>query len=231
MVTRNSYWKMMKQGRFRSLRNLPVGWVLQILHSTDNSERIIRILLELIIIGLLWLLLGDYSLLQGDVARLLFVFIVVHTLSWYFFGNFWVYMLDSFLWVKNPGVEGVFKYIEFVRDTYAKTEMCEAILVYGSMSRRQFHGRSDLDLRIIRKPGIKGVFSVLLGLYVRIPAAISRMPVDLQVVDSLEFLDKQMRKDELPIVVFKSPNIQIPNAGLHFVEIVEDPSLVLKSQR
>lgn len=39
----------------------------------------------------------------------------------FFIDNFCVYMLDSFLWSKNPDVNVVMKYIAFMRKVYVKS--------------------------------------------------------------------------------------------------------------
>ena len=52
--------------------------------------------------------------------------------------------------------------------------------------------------------------------------------MDLQVVDSLEFLDTQMRSDEHPIIVYLSSNIYLSNPGPSFDEILKNPEQVLK---
>lgn len=231
MVVRNSYWRMMKSGRFRALRNLPVGWVLQILHSTDRTERWVRIAFEAVLILMFWLGLSDIHLLHDDSIRFGWVFFIVHSVSWFFIGNFWVYMLDSFMWVKNPGLDAVLKYVEFVRRAFVASGSCDAVLIYGSMCRSAFHGRSDLDLRIVRKPGFAlGLISVFVGFYVRIPAALRIIPVDLQVVDSLDFLAKQMRPDENPIVVYLRPGFELKNSGDAFETILKNPSQVLRDK-
>lgn len=221
----------MKTGRYRAFRNLPVGWVLQILHSTDRTERWVRIAFEATLIAGLWFVLAEVSLLGSGVARLLWVFAVVHSVSWFFLGNFWVYMLDSFLWVKNPGLYAVLRYVEFVRRVFVRSASCDAILIYGSMCRSAFHGRSDLDLRIIRRPGfVAGIASVFVGFYARIPAALKKIPVDLQVVDSLKFLEKQMRPDERPVVVYLRPGVELKNLGCTLEAVLHDPSKVLRDK-
>ena len=229
MTLRNSYWRMMKDGKYRAFRNLPVGWVLQIIHTTDRTERLVRIITELLLIGFVWYFVRDFSVFGNDLTALLWVFLLVHSASWFFLGNFWVYMLDSFYWVKNPGITKVLEYIGFVRRLCIKSRACDAVLVYGSMSRGAFHGRSDLDLRIIRKPGlINGLLAVLIGFVARVPAAFQGNPVDLQVVDSLEFLDTQMRSDEHPVIVYLSDGFEIHNPGPLYEHVLANPTQVLK---
>lgn len=228
---RNSYFSMMKQGKFRAFRNLPVGWLLQILHSTDRTERWVRIGTEALLIFVLWVFLGYFSTFSETALCLLWAFIIVHSLSWYFIGNFWVYMLDSFLWVRNPGINGVIEYINFVRRVFVKNHSCNAVLVYGSMCRGAFHGRSDLDLRIIRKPGmVAGLRAIFAGFVVRVVGAIKKVPVDLQVVDSLDFLNRQMRADEHPITVYLSPDFKVDNSGWSYEQVLADPVLVLRDK-
>lgn len=228
-VKRDSWWGMMKEGRYRAFRNLSVGWVLQILHSTDRTERWIRIVLELVVLLSVYWYMTVVTSWGLEVFWVLLV--IVHSLSWYFFGNFWVYMLDSFLWVKNPGIKDVLNYIDDVKRIYSKTDSIDAILVYGSMCRSVFHGRSDLDLRVVRRPGVwNAISSVLAGLLIRIPAAIKRNPVDFQVVDSIEFLRKQMRDDEAPIIVYVRPDCSIPNPGSLFEDVLNNPSMVLRDK-
>jgi predicted nucleotidyltransferase len=228
---RNSYLSMMKQGKFRAFRNLPVGWLLQVLHSTDRTERWLRVGTEVLLIAALWYFLECVGYFSECYLQLFWAFLIVHSLSWFFIGNFWVYMLDSFLWVRNPGLEGVLSFVNFARRLFVNSDACDAVLIYGSMCRGAFHGRSDLDLRIIRKPGLLlGMKAIIVGYVVRVLAAIRKIPVDLQVVDSLEFLIKQMRADERPITVYLSPGFKIVNAGWDYEEVLADHVLVLRDK-
>jgi predicted nucleotidyltransferase len=228
---RNRFRGMMKEGRFRAFRNLPVGWVLQVLHSTDATERWIRIATEAVAVLMLWYLMLVLETSESPGKSIVVCFLFVHSLSWYFLGNFWVYMLDSFLWVKNPGIAGVLGYVDFVHRKFTRSESSNAILIYGSMCRGAFHGRSDLDLRIVRRPGILwGIMAVYTGFAVRIVAALCAIPVDLQVVDSLQFLNRQMRADEHPITVYVRAGFDIPSAGWSYEQVVVQPSLVMKDK-
>ncbi len=220
---------MLKEGKFRAFRNIPVGWVLQALHSTDRSERFFRICVESIV----WL--GFYATAKhfapdvGAGLTLVIVFIISHTLMWFLTGNFWVYMLDSFLWVRNPGIEGVVRFTQFTRSVFTSVDCADAILIYGSMCRKQLHGRSDLDLRVVRRTDSwKGLLALPLGLLVRAYSFFVYMPVDLEVIDSMAFVRKQMRADELPINVFVRAGVCIDEIGMDFSEVEKDPSIVLK---
>jgi predicted nucleotidyltransferase len=220
---------MMKEGRFRAFRNLPVGWVLQIIHSTDRTERYFRIFFELMIFAMLFSTLAKTNVLASHHLAFLLSFVVVHTLSWLFVGNFWVYMLDSFKWVKNPGIKKTVDFMLFCRKAFTLFDCCEAVLVYGSMSRSMFHNRSDLDLRVIRRVDSPlGYIAIVIGFLVRFYSFFLIQPVDLQVVDSLQFLRKQMRDDELPIVIHIRKGFQLDVNKISIQSLTEDPTLVLK---
>lgn len=229
---RNRFRAMMKEGRFRALRNLPVGWVLQILHSTDATERWIRVFTELALIGAVsaaWCALDSG---RGCAAPLLISFLTVHTVSWLLVGNFWVYMLDSFLWVRNPGIAGVLDYVDLCRKVFVKSGACDAILIYGSMCRHKFHGRSDLDLRVLRAPGlVSGIKCVYAAMFVKAIAFFRGVPVDLQVVDSMAFLKRQMRSDEYPIVVYTARPGLVADTGVAYKDVVADPSVVMRDRQ
>lgn len=161
----------------------------------------------------------------------LFAFAIAHTLAWCFSGNFWVYMLDSFSFVHNGGIDRVVAFTRQVRDVFAKLDCCNAILIYGSMSRSAFHGRSDLDLRIVRRTEHWiGMVCLPIAYGMRVYAFFIAMPVDFQVVDSMGFLEWQMRSDELPIVVFRRSSFSVLKAGLAFDQVLADPEIIMRDR-
>ena len=188
--------------------------------------------IELVLIGFLYL--GSQwasGIVLSVSARLLLAVLAGHTLMWFLSGNFWVYVLDSFTFFRNPGLPKIIKFIARARALFTKYPACEAILIYGSMCRFQFHARSDLDLRIVRRRGsLWGFVALVLGFALRVKSFLLFLPVDLQVVDSFEFLRTQMRADEKPIAVYVRPGREV-EAVLSFDRLVENPEIVLKAVR
>ena len=212
---------MMKVGRFRAIRNIPVGWVLQAIHSTDQSERIFRVLFEAVAMFLAFVLVSDMS------SFVLFA-VLIHTLMFILNGNFLVYMLDSFEFIENGGIHRVLKYVTSCKKWFIYFDSCDAILIYGSMCRGEFHIRSDLDLRVIRRrDSMRGLWALPIGFLMRAYSLLVRVPTDLAVVDSLGFLTNTLRPDEKPIVVFVREGVKIDHGWL-FDDIISDTELVLK---
>jgi len=221
---------MQKTERYRAIRNLAVGWVLQAIHSTDISERIFRGLVEfisLIIVINIFLKLEMFKsiLVTGIVSILL-----VHTIAWFMTGNFWVYILDSFYWMKNPGIKTILLFITLTRNIFIKMDCCEAILIYGSMCRSQFHIRSDLDLRVLRRRDHwRGLLCLPLALLFRCYSFFIMLPVDMQIVDSMKFLNRQMRRDERPIMVFVRNDFKISSPGKAFDDIEKNATSIMRN--
>jgi hypothetical protein len=220
---------MLKTGKYRALRNIPIGWVLQAIHSTDESERFFRVLLELLFFFLSYFIIFLTSGLPPGLAIVVFLMITIHTFMFIVNGNFLVYLLDSFTWVKNPGIQNLLLYIKKCEKYFTIFNCCDAILIYGSMCRSQLHIRSDLDLRIVRRLDSKlGLLSLPIGFLMRFYSLFVLVPVDLEVVDSFDFLTGQMRDDEKPIVVYLREGIFMKNSGLNISDVIKNPKVVLK---
>jgi predicted nucleotidyltransferase len=88
--------------------------------------------------------------------------------------------------------------------------------VYGSLTRGELRPTSDLDVRLIRRPGlVNGLRACWFVLRERTRAHLTGFPIDFLVLDSPRLL-KRMRPDEPPLVIYDATNPvkdQIPHAG------------------
>lgn len=224
---------MLKEGKHRAIRNITIGWLSHAIHSTDYSERIFRIAIEILLMFLCFNLIMHREIFKSDILSSAGVTIIVcHTIMWMLDGNFWVYLLDSFDWMRNPGIKRIIAYVKLCRKLFQVADLCNAILIYGSMCRGEFHDRSDLDLRIIRRnDSWLGMVCLPVALFLRIISFFIVIPVDLQVADSYEFINRQMRKDELPVVVHLRNGFNLKSTGRRFSEIEKNPSSVLMKEK
>ena len=226
VVIRNKVSGMMKHGRWRALRNMPVGWLSQSLHSTDSSERYFRIIVEVLVFIIAVNVLSWGS---NFVEKFFLVGIAVHSVFWLLFGSFWVYMLDSFDWVENGGIYNVIDYVDLTKKALNMVDCTDAVLIYGSMSRSKFHNGSDLDLRILKRQDSNlGLVSLPLSALLKAYSFFIKVPVDYQVVDSMEFLSGQMRADELPIIISVSDRVDIESSEFSYEQIKANPNIILR---
>jgi hypothetical protein len=220
---------MLKTGKYRALRNIPVGWILQGIHSTDASERIFRLFVEGSILVITLIFAIHFISFLSLAATVVVTFIIVHTLCWFMTGNFWVYILDSFAWMKNPGFPAIISFVLLARKVFLSADCSDTILIYGSMCRSQFHIRSDLDLRVVRRSSsLQGFIALPLALFFRIYSFFIVLPLDLQVVDSMGFLKQQMRPDEDPIIVYCREGFNFGKQGKDFSEVEKNPKSFMK---
>ena len=220
---------MLKEGKLRAFRNLPIGWVTHANHARDLTERLFHHACEVII---LLAVLGAVFAFSNDANRSVWLItsvVVVHTVWWVVNGNCHVCLLDSFKFFKNAGIAPILDYLCWARGWFTAGGDVVAVLVYGSFCRRQFHGRSDLDLRIIRKAGARAFLKVMpLAVVARTVSLARGIPTDLQVVDSEEFLLRQMRASELPICVFGGGNLRRIVVSGTLEEVMNHPKMVMK---
>lgn len=196
---------MIKKGNLKVFNNLVLGWFSQGIHSLDKGERAFRVSLELFIIICL---VVSFKIFFRDLSLLnitFLIFLVIHSLFYIFDGTFWVYMILSFNKLKNPGILPLLTFA--VKVKFMLYKFCELIIIYGSISRGEFHKRSDLDMMAVRKKGLRGFFSLWMAIIVRGYAFLQGIPLSLYILDTIDELPKRVRKDEKPIIVYNNLNL------------------------
>jgi predicted nucleotidyltransferase len=200
-ATPKRWWEVRKKGWWRAFRNIPVFWMHQRTTYMDKTELFFYLILSLIFTLLLYFILYAHGLFSSQWARILAAAIGARTLTYLFNDHFWGGLLVSFGFIKNCGRKNIRKYLI---DSQRRISRCDSIHtynVYGSLVRGEFHSKSDLDVRYIRRPGImNGLAATSFAAKERVIAFLRRIPLDSFVGDNVEFLDK-MRSDEIPIVI------------------------------
>jgi len=184
--------------------NLPRNWLHQGMTYMDNGEMSVRIFLEIIQILFAWCLLWSLGFDQFPIWMSLVVSIfLIHTFNWIANGNFWALMLFVFPKLKNRGERETCSYLNAMADRLGAFKSIGGLAIYGSISRNAWHDRSDVDIRIIRNPGLVNLLIVaLLTMRERILSCLARQPLDLFLADEVTSL-KRMRSDETPIFLLK----------------------------
>ena len=91
------------------------------------------------------------------------------------------------------------------------------VMIFGSVSRRQWHERSDLDIRLLRRKGfVNGIIAAAVLFREKVIALFCRQPLDIYLADDIRFL-KKMRADETPVFLKKND----PRLDKHYPESTE----------
>lgn len=178
-------------------------WIHQGFTYLDKTEMYCRIVWEsaLFLFTGIWLLrIAGLDIIRAGVVS----FFIVHTLNWIFNYNFWTCMTFTFPQIKNPGNAATIRYLEKLQKRMIKYNAVGGCMLYGSISRQKWHNKSDLDMRILRKPGLlNAIAGYLIVFSERVLAVFSMQPLDLYLADSTAFLLK-MRTDEFPVFLKNS---------------------------
>lgn len=205
-------------GKFLILRWLSVSWTLQGVHVLDMKEKIFRIVLEFIpTVGIVTLsIMGFYPWWVT-----LCVFVALHTAFWLFDSTWLVGFREVYSGFKGKGIRSIINFVDWSIEELKDCDNITAITIYGSICRHKYHDRSDFDLRIVQeRASLKCFFKMIKLRTVAIYKY--RIPIDLKLVDSVDFLKKEMREDERPIVPYSKYD-SFYNEGDSYEMLKADP--------
>ena len=182
--------------------NIPRNWLHQALTYMDTGELVFRIIIETIEILMLYLFINAVLDLPYY-ASLGVSIIIVHTWNWVTNCLFWVVIIQTFPNLRNPGADRSVDYLNRMARRLKKYNCISGMAVYGSISRNAWHDRSDIDMRILRRPGMSSlVQAALLIMGERFRAFLNSQPLDLYLADDIDFL-ASLRSDEIPLFLIK----------------------------
>jgi hypothetical protein len=210
------------------LWNLPRGWAHQGFFYLDRTQRIARVVFEIAPTLLLAGLIGRIGGIPLSRAGLWCgSWFVIHTLNWVCNSNWWAGLLFTFPHLRNRGDRATCDYLNRMAGRLQRTRAISGALVFGSVSRGQWHERSDVDVRLLRRRGVwNAVAGVLMLTRERWIALWARQPLDIYLADDIAFLRK-MRDDEPPVFLKKDdPRLDLAYPGGKETRIV-----TLKSSR
>lgn len=212
-------------GHLLFLRWFMASWLLHGVHVFDKTEKYLYVLCEAVFISIVF---GIMSIVGcGSLRAFLITFIIIHTITWLVDSHWLVGYREVNKSFRSKGLIVTLKYIERISEAFSKQSNVEAVLVYGSMSRKMFHNRSDLDIRILQKGfSLKTFFTVQVYRFIGIWKY--RIPLDLKLVDSVDYLKNEMRPDERAIVGYSKGNKPVYNAGYTLSEVMMNPSNFLR---
>jgi hypothetical protein len=183
-------------GKFRSkfirsvfstpLPALASHWLFQSLFYMDPTERWFKIGLDCILTGLFLLLLRQRLALA---PALLLSFLAAHTLNFLFNGQLWGVLKQYNLVHTTPQT------FEEYCASLSRRARCEPsiyhLYAYGSLSRHEWTSSSDLDVRLVRRPGFRnGLRACWFVLRERSRALIAIFPLDIYIIDRNSGLGK-----------------------------------------
>ncbi|WP_292381602.1 nucleotidyltransferase domain-containing protein [Methanosarcina sp. UBA289] len=176
-----------------------VNWFFQGLLFASKTELIIKILIDLVLTLAFTIFFINY---YSTPISFLISFIVAHSLNWIFATNIWSTRIKKY---RNPHENNEQFYIDSLYKLQKRVKNYEFILgvaIYGSLTAGKFHLGSDVDVKIVSKPGFKNIIcSYLLLFSLRTNANFKKFPLDIYVINDIK--DYDLKKNEIPIILYE----------------------------
>lgn len=177
---------------------MAINWVFQGILGADRTEQIFKILFDLVLSLVFTLIFVQWV---NVYFALLLAVILAHTSNWLFNGQFWV--VGRFCGITNNSKQQILNYLKAVNERIDGKSSLLGAALFGSMARgNDPRCNSDVDLRLIRRKGIRhGFMANFWGFIEKARAFMAGIPLHLFVYDSLDSLDK-LRIDEQPYILY-----------------------------
>lgn len=175
------------------------NWMFQGFFGMDLTEKLGRVITEIIVFVIMYLLFVIYTKLN-IIATIFISWFITHTLLWFLYSTIWAHII-CILKLKKNTPEKLIEYTANLGKRLNKRKCILGAAVFGSMSRGELHEYSDIDLRVIRKKGLKhAINSIIVMWYERLRAQWYGIPLEAYLGDDVTFFNS-MRKDEIPVII------------------------------
>jgi predicted nucleotidyltransferase len=201
----------MSRKRYSPWRSGPLAWALETLPgkfvshwvfqgtlNMDRTERTFKLGLD----GLFALAMFPIvALLLPTLPAVVAALLLAHTLNVVVNGQLMV--LLKFHRHGGRSTDELRHYLSGLGLRLGRRRSVAAVSAYGSLSRGAFHVGSDLDVAVLRRPGLRnGLDACVAVAFERCRALCFRVPLDIYVWDS-PARAARMRRDEIPVDVLR----------------------------
>lgn len=172
------------------------NWVFQGMRYMNIYEISLKLLLDIVF---MYVLVAFYPGNLQFLYILLLAFIIAHTINWVINGHIFVLMRYV---APVPKTKKHFDdFIGKMKVSAVRWKSVDGIAIYGSYCRGDLHKFSDLDVRVIAKPGrINAISGSVFCFYQRLIAFFAVFPLDIYCCDRMDCLDR-LRDDENPLIL------------------------------
>ena len=182
-------------------------WTFQGLPYMDWTERLFKLALDTVLTAGITVLLKTWT--PWGVAAIL-AFPIAHSLNFFFNSHLWG-VLKHYRRV-NTSSEDFHKYVEGLSQRAKHETSIQHLFVYGSLARHEWSPSSDLDVRLVRRPGlINGLRACWFALCERSRALFAKFPLDMYVIDRNEHLCKLSSHEQAVDIFVQSISLYDPD--------------------
>lgn len=175
---------------------LIIHWVFQGMLYMDSTERWFKLGLDFVLLLIFSLVL---NLWFPRIWAVGLGVLAAHTVNFFFNGQIWV-VLKHFGKVQHTWLE-FNQEVEWLRARVTQEPYIVYAAAYGSLARGEWSPTSDLDVRLVRAPGLLSAWRVCgFAARARAQAFWKKFPLDVFVLDGYASLNKMSEKN-FPVVL------------------------------
>lgn len=185
------------------------NWLMQGIFHADRSEKTYKILFTIVFWIVSWIIL--YYSLEFTLIKSIFIgFMVSHTLNWIVNNNLFVLLVHRMRWLKTTKQE-LFYQLESIENRLEQIKNKDWILFsvsHGGICKGTLNVHSDIDVSLIRKPGLKNMFhAIIFYLKEKKYADLKGVPLDIFICDTPKNCIERSGGQKNPIVLLDHENI------------------------
>jgi hypothetical protein len=198
-ILNNRYFKWLQ---------IPFNWLMQGIFHADTSEKIYKIAFTLFFTVLFYFLLNLYFPLSF-IVNLLIAFGIAHTLNWFINCNFYVLFVHR-MKIARTSKKELFNQLSDIQNRLEGIKDKSWIrysVSHGGICKGTLNEHSDIDVSLIRKPGLGNLIKAIL-FYVKEKkyADLKKVPLDIFICDTPENCMIRAKRQKNPIVLLDHEN-------------------------
>lgn len=171
------------------------NWVFQGMRYMGAYEVLVKLLIDVIAGSMIYVAIG----LSEVWTRALVSGAIAHTVNWVFNGH--LFVLLRYVAPVAKTQEQFSDYVAKLARWAERAESIDAVAIYGSYCRGELHEHSDLDVRMLARPGWRnGLCGALRAVQLRFCALFGAIPLDVYCYSSLRFVTS-LRASEVPVAI------------------------------
>lgn len=179
------------------------NWFFQGIIHADKSEKLYKILFTIFF----WIVLFTIFFLVFNLhffKSILFGFLISHTLNWFVNNNLFVLLVHRIKWMETTKSK-LFNQLFSIQNRLEKLSNKDWILYsvsHGGICNGTLNNHSDIDVSLIRKPGVKNMaYAILFYVKEKKYADFKGVPLDIFICDTPENCIKRSKYQKNPIVI------------------------------
>jgi predicted nucleotidyltransferase len=193
--------RKIRDNRYMSWVLIISNWVFQSIPNADKTEKIFKILFTLTFWAGIFLLFYHYSKMS-IIETIVVSFVIAHTFNWIINGNFYNLIIHRLMLVKLSKTK-LFDYIYILEKKVESQDWILYTASFGSICKGTLKDSSDLDISIVRKPGLKNALkSIIFALKEKKFADFKGIPLEIYISDSPKDSIKRFGGEKNPVIIF-----------------------------